>query len=373
MLTNKRVLVTGGAGFIGKQLCRSLKQNGAQVIVIDKLSPQIHGDGGTFNLPGVEFIQADVTMYDVMLKAVSDVDYIVHLAAETGTGQSMYEMSRYVQVNEFGTAVMLQAILDANVKPKIVLASSRSVYGEGSYIDTTGAIFTPNARSASNLKQKIWEHLSGSGEVLQCVATKEDAKLQPGSIYAATKLNQENLIKTFATTHNISATILRLQNVYGEEQSLRNPYTGIISIFYNRIRQGLPIEIFEDGLESRDFVHRDDVINAINLSLTNEKNDVNILNIGSGKQTSVLNLAHQMLAVANLQDSINIVEKYRIGDIRHNYADIRLAQSTIGYKPNVTLEAGLKRFVNWAENEPIYIDKTSQAMKELAAYGLAND
>ena len=215
--------------------------------------------------------------------------------------------------------------------------------------------------------------MSGSGEVLQCVATKEDAKLQPGSIYAATKLNQENLIKTFATTHNISATILRLQNVYGEEQSLRNPYTGIISIFYNRIRQGLPIEIFEDGLESRDFVHRDDVINAINLSLTNEKNDVNILNIGSGKQTSVLNLAHQMLSVANLQGSINIVEKYRIGDIRHNYADIRLAQSTIGYKPNVTLEAGLKRFVNWAENEPIYIDKTSQAMKELAAYGLAND
>ena len=126
MLTNKRVLVTGGAGFIGKQLCRSLKQNGAKVIVIDKLSPQIHGDGGTFNLPGVEVIQADVTMYDVMLKAVSDVDYIVHLAAETGTGKSMYEMSRYVQVNEFGTAVMLQAILDANVKPKIVLASSRS-------------------------------------------------------------------------------------------------------------------------------------------------------------------------------------------------------------------------------------------------------
>jgi dTDP-L-rhamnose 4-epimerase len=368
ILKNKKILITGGAGFIGQRLCKILKLEGAIVRIVDNLSPQIHGKDAKFIETGIDFIKADITDFDSMLNAVTDVDFVIHLAAETGTGQSMYEVSRYVKVNELGTAILLQAILEAKIKPKIILASSRSVYGEGSYIDKSGNIFTPPIRNIDDLKKKRWEHKDDDGELITCVSTKEDAKLDPGSIYAATKLNQETLITTFAAANNIPTCILRLQNVYGEEQSLQNPYTGIISIFYNRIRQKLSIEIFEDGLETRDFVHRDDVVNAFRLSLINQRKLIDVINIGTGQPTTVLDLAKIMFRVLKLKYDFKIVEKFRIGDIRHNYADIERARSILGYTPNVTLEKGLVNFISWAETQPAYKDKSSKAISELAAY-----
>ena len=372
--SSRRILITGGAGFIGTHLYEKLLDEGAIVHVFDNLSEQIHGVGAVFTDPRVEFTQGDVCDLAAISDAVSRADVVYHLAAETGTGQSMYEVRRYVVTNEVGTATLLEAIANTNRSDiKLIMASSRSVYGEGAYRSLSGDLQQPEARSAEQLSNGTWDFYDELGGALAPVATPSSFPPNPGSIYAATKYSQEVLCSVFCRSHGISCTILRFQNVYGEGQSLRNPYTGIISIFYNRMRQGLAINIFEDGLESRDFVHVSDVIDALISSACNRVSvSPLVANVGSGEPMSVLKLAKLLSEVSGFAARIEVTGDFRVGDVRHCFADIDCARRLIGYSPRVDLRLGLTKFVGWAIKQPEYQDNSELAMAELANYGLTN-
>lgn len=365
-----KILITGGAGFIGGHLYKSLLKNGASdIVIIDNLSPQIHGEEASFNDSRVEFIKMDIRNISNLDRSF-DFDIVFHLVSETGTGQSMYEISKYVDVNENGTAALLEYLLKFNKKNfRIVLTSSRSIYGEGAYINNKNDLIHPESRSLKQLEENKWDMFIGQ-EKLKPIPTPETLPPKPGSIYAATKYSQEMLIKVFCSSNNIPYSICRLQNVYGEGQSLRNPYTGIISIFYNRMRQKLPINIFEDGYESRDFIHVEDVVTALIKSSISKSNAL-IVNVGSGKQTSVIELAKTLKKISASNVELNITGAFRLGDIRHCYADLSFAHKNLEFFPQVTLESGITRFVNWASMEPEYKDKSEIAQKELSEKGLA--
>ncbi|WP_238705113.1 NAD-dependent epimerase/dehydratase family protein [Parasedimentitalea marina] len=278
-----RILVTGGAGFIGSHLVPALLAQGHELRILDSLSPQIHGavpegTGWLNATPGLEFQRGSVTVREDLARAIDGIEAIVHLASETGTGQSMYEISRYAQENVQGTAELMQvlATTPGHAVQRVLLASSRSVYGEGAYLRASdGQRLTPAARSAAALKSHQWDPTCpDSGEVLQLVATREEDRTAPSSIYAATKLMQEDLLRITCDSTGIGYGILRLQNVYGEGQSLKNPYTGILSIFSTKIRRGLELPIFEDGLESRDFVHVSDVAAAFAAALARPRRPI---------------------------------------------------------------------------------------------------
>jgi dTDP-L-rhamnose 4-epimerase len=366
-----KIVVTGGAGFIGSRLVRLLREGGHSVRIIDSLSPQIHGEAPSLAVPeDAELLRMDVRDLGNHPEAVDGFDAVIHLAAETGTAQSMYEIRRYVDVNEGGTAALLEAIERCSARPRrIVLASSRSVYGEGAYRDDNGGVVQPPPRTREQLEKGQWEPLDAQGRALKPIPTPESLGFAPGSVYAATKASQELLLRSAAEALGVSVAILRLQNVYGEGQSLQNPYTGIISIFFNRLRQGLVLPIFEDGLETRDFVHVDDVADAM-LAALEASNSTTICNIGSGIATPVRNLAAQLADAAGLEPEIKVTGQFRVGDIRHNVADISAAERLLGYAPKVSLEAGLKRFCAWAVSQPAYQDRLDQATAELRARGL---
>ncbi len=367
------VLITGGAGFIGRHLTKELLKSGCEVIVYDSLSPQIHGEDAKYQYVGKEaFVLGDVCDGHLLAKYIENVNVVYHLAAETGTGQSMYQIRQYVNVNEIGTATLLEAIAKSQKKDiQLVLASSRSIYGEGAYRSSSGTIVQPQPRSYEQLSEGVWEIKDRLGVSLEPIATSSNLPAKPGSIYAATKYSQEMLFKVFSEAQAIPCTILRFQNVYGEGQSLRNPYTGIISIFYNRMRQGLPINIFEDGLESRDFVHVSDVVDALISSVKHSVYGPPIVaNIGSGDQTKVIDLAYLLSDVSELSIPIEVTGDFRVGDIRHCFADLECARRTIGFSPKVSLRAGLASFVSWAKDQPEYQDDSDLAMNELAKHGL---
>ncbi|MGD9663024.1 MAG: NAD-dependent epimerase/dehydratase family protein, partial [Porticoccaceae bacterium] len=288
-----KILVTGGVGFIGSWLVDLLIRSGHTVTVIDNLSPQIHGalphpDVAWLKSGQVEFIRADVRDRAAMDEVLGRVDAVVHLAAETGTGQSMYQIAHYYDVNQQATAAMFESIgtKHRHIR-RVILASSRSIYGEGAY-KLNDKIITAAPRDANRLKAGVFEPIGPHGEALELVATPEDIYPNPASVYAATKLANENLGKIFSEAYGTSVVALRFQNVYGEGQSLRNPYTGILSIFSNRMRQNLPINIFEDGKETRDFVHASDVAAAIGLALERTLSGFHTINVGSGVPTSVM-------------------------------------------------------------------------------------
>lgn len=372
------VLVTGGAGFIGAHLSKLLLSSGFNVRILDTLSPQIHGKvpHGLEWLedPRVDFLRGSVTDRQTLTSALEGVAYVVHLAAETGTGQSMYEMARYNEVNSQGTAVLLDLLANSanhSVK-RIVLASSRSIYGEGAYVclacgDAVGRVF-PDSRPASQLAAHRWEPLcKRCGSALTAIATKEDDRVRPASIYAATKFAQEDLVRVACEALGIGYAILRLQNVYGEGQSLQNPYTGILSIFSTRVRRGLQLTAFEDGLESRDFVHVTDVAQAMLLSLTLAKSPNTVINVGSGVATSVLDMAVCLSEALGHAPDIRVTAEYRLGDIRHNFADIDRLGEVLGYTPQVSLRDGLRRFCDWVLTQPLPEDLLDRANAELKA------
>lgn len=373
MKNNGRALITGGAGFIGSHLTRHLLAAGYEVTILDLLSPQIHGLGNDYIPPaGVRFIYGDIRDKESVSKALEEVNIVFHLAAETGTGQSMYEVERYVSVNEVGTAVLLECIGQTKGKvTDLMLASSRSIYGEGAYLGDDGVIYQPASRSFTDLSNGEFEYNFYKGTNIKPIATPESLPQDPGSIYAATKYSQEMLCKLAAVSLNLRLSIFRLQNVYGEGQSLKNPYTGIISIFYNLIRQRLPINIFEDGLESRDFVHVDDVVKAMTSALERGSRNGLVLNIGTGIPTSVLCLADTLINVSGFDAKKNVTGNFRVGDIRHCYADLSRAKREIGFEPQVTLEEGLLRFCNWAIDQPVYPDQSEEALSKLTMKGLA--
>ncbi len=378
----KRVLITGGLGFIGLALARTLVRRGVAVRLLDNLSPQIHGVvpqpelGTLLEERHLEVVRGDVSRRQDWVSALSDVTSVVHLAAETGTGQSMYRIGDYTSTNVLGTALLLDVLAnDYHQVTKLVLASSRSVYGEGAYQCAGCGLVYPPIRSLDSLQAAQWEPLCPTCcGAIHPVATPEIARTSPASVYAATKLAQEDLVRIAASALGIPFLIFRLQNVYGEGQSLNNPYTGILSIFSNRIRQGKLIPLFEDGQESRDFVHVADVSEAMALGLESDGGDGMTMNVGSGVQVSVDTIARNLQRQFAESSALVVSGQYRLGDIRHNFADISAIGKALGFTPKVTLEEGIARFARWVRTQPIAEDGPEdgleRANRELIERGL---
>lgn len=375
-MNNKAILITGGAGFIGSNISLKLLKEGYNVTILDNLSEQIHGENAELplDLKGkVTFTKGDVRNKDDWRKAMRGQDIIVHLAAETGTGQSMYEISKYSEVNIGGTANMLDILINENYSiEKIILASSRAVYGEGKYICEKCGVVYPNNREDKDMQIGDFSVKCPKcyNKNIILLATDEQSLIHPISIYAITKYTQENLILTIGKALNIPIVILRYQNVYGPGQSLINPYTGILSIFSTRIINGNDIDVFEDGMESRDFVYIDDIVDATILGIEKKEADYEIFNVGSGNNINILEVARTLKDAYNSKVNIKVSGNYRAGDIRHNYADITKIKKKLGYKPRVNFEEGIKRFINWVKQQKVKKDLYKKSINEMKDKGL---
>jgi dTDP-L-rhamnose 4-epimerase len=377
-MKNHKVLISGGLGFIGLEVAKRLIDQKYSVLLFDNLSPQIHG--AIPNLSAlhllrsahVEVFRGDVSKPSDWEAALDNVGSVIHLAAETGTAQSMYEISRYTRTNIGGTAALLNHLANHKHKvSKIILASSRSVYGEGAYQCQQCGLVYPLARSEAMFQSAEWQPWCPvCKQRVDAVATFEEAKTAPASIYAVTKLSQEDLVRVAAKALGIPAVIFRFQNVYGEGQSLKNPYTGILSIFSNQLRLKKTIHLYEDGRESRDFVHVSDVARAVGLGLASDGADGATLNVGSGQPTSVEEIALLLVERFGAKARPLITGQYRLGDIRHGYADLTAIHACLQFAPEITLDKGLARFVEWAKTQPLEPDLLDKATAELVARGL---
>jgi dTDP-L-rhamnose 4-epimerase len=377
-MNSKKILITGGAGFIGSSLALILVSRGHDVTVLDNLAPQIHGDDPS-NSPlfvrikdKVAFFLGDVTCRDDLLKVLPGIDTVVHLAAETGTGQSMYAIQHYSDVNVGGTALLLDLIANEGFHVKrLVVASSRAVYGEGKYNCPNHGVHYPGARADALMAGGVFEHpCPVCQQIMQVLPTDELSALHPSSVYGVTKLTQEQLVLSVGRALGISALAFRYQNVYGPGQSLSNPYTGILSIFSTRIRQGKPINIFEDGQESRDFVFIDDVVEATVRGIEHEAPLVDVFNVGSGVATGVLSVAQMLRTYLGGNSEISVSGQYRSGDIRHNLADLDKVSQVLGFNAKVTFEDGLRRFVDWVRSEQLADDRYEESLEKLRSKGL---
>ena len=370
----EHVLITGGAGFIGTRLARRLVEAEHTVTVLDALIPQVHGADPVESSPllksldGIaQVIRGTVTNTDDLRKAIAGATVIVHLAAETGTGQSMYEIDRYVEANVGGTAKLLDLLANEEHSVKrIVVASSRSIYGEGAYEAADGRIVYPPHRADSTMAEGDFRVLDADGAELRLIPTDENAKLHPSSVYGITKQMQESLIMTVGPTLGIEPVALRYQNVYGPGQSLKNPYTGILSIFSTLIRQGKGINVFEDGLESRDFVYIDDIVEATFLASTAPSAAGEVFNVGSGVATTVLDVVDALQKAYGTDVPVTISGQYRLGDIRHNIADTTKLRDLLGFTPAVPFEDGVRKFAEWVLTEPIEGDMYEKSLQEMA-------
>lgn len=374
----KNILISGGAGFIGSNLAIALIKKGYSVSVLDNLSPQIHGDNPEnsflFNSISdkVNFIQGDVRNRDDWEKSLSGQDAVIHLAAETGTGQSMYQIYKYCEVNTGGTALLLDILANKkNAIKKIIVASSRAIYGEGRYYCELHGEVYPESRKEEDLQKGIFEcKCPKCGGKIELLSTHEESKIQPQSIYGISKYNQEELILVGGKSLNIPAVAFRYQNVYGPGQSLSNPYTGILSIFSTQIKNNNSINIFEDGKESRDFVYIDDVVNATILGLEKEQANYNSYNVGSGSNISVLQIANKLVNLYNSEVAINVTGNFRIGDIRHNYADLDKIKHDLNFEPEIQFDEGITNFAKWVNTQKKSEDLYSTSIYELKERGL---
>lgn len=377
----KNILITGGAGFIGSNLSLQLLQKGYRITVLDCLHPQIHGENPELTSPlyqsikdKVHFIKGDVTNKSDWQKALENQHIVVHFAAETGTGQSMYEIERYTNVNVSGTAILLDYLTNTqHTIEKVIVASSRAVYGEGKYFsEKLQQFFYPKDRKETDLENGIFELRNplDETEFLEVIATDEQSNIQPKSIYGLTKYHQEQALMICCESLNIPCVAFRYQNVYGPGQSLTNPYTGILSIFSTRIKQQKSINIFEDGKESRDFVFIDDVVQATVLGIEKPEANYQVFNVGTGIATNVITVAESLIKNYGIQIPLEISGQYRKGDIRHNFADITLIKEKLGFAPTVDFETGLKLFCNWVNQQSPAEDKYEQSLSELKSKGL---
>ena len=369
------VLITGGAGFIGRHLTARLQNAGHWVRWLDNLDPQIHGDAATqpsYCRQADEMLLGDVRNRTDLVRALQEIDVVVHLAAQTGTGQSMYKVAYYTDVNVGGTALLWDILTNERLQvQKFVIASSRSIYGEGAYhCQMHGGYVVPEPRPKTQLQLGEWEPRCPVCEgTLQAIATPETSAPHPASLYACTKFAQEQMSLTMGAALGITTVALRFQNVYGPGQSLRNPYTGIISIFSNQLRQNLPIDIFEDGKETRDFVFVEDVAATCERALAFNQGTT-VLNVGSGSATAVRDLAYLLKDLWKSQSTITVTGNFRVGDIRHNWADLqRLRALWNDWKPTA-LSSGLEKFVEWASDEPTFEDRAQAAVAELKSKNL---
>ncbi len=374
-----RILITGGAGFIGSNLALRLVREGHEVTVLDSLSPQIHGTNPEISSPlytsiqdKVRFLRGDVCDPEVWPRCLPGQEALVNLAAETGTGQSMYEIYRYVDVNVGGTARMLDWLAkNPHTIKRMVVASSRAIYGEGKYHDEEGNVVYPGPRREEDMKAGYFEPLSTrTRQPLRLQPTDENSKIHPSSVYGITKQNQEQMTMMVCPTLGIEPVALRYQNVYGPGQSLKNPYTGILSIFSTRIRNGNPVQIFEDGRESRDFVYIDDVVGATCLALFRDEAAGEVFGIGSGVATDVLTVANTLVACYGESVPVRVTGAFRLGDIRHNYADLGKAERLLGFTPRVDFQTGIRRFSDWVKQQAVEEDSYEHSIHEMKKKGL---
>jgi dTDP-L-rhamnose 4-epimerase len=370
----KTVLVTGGAGFIGSHVVDALLAHGHHVIVVDALVSQVHGphtQQPRFLSGEATFIRADLCDREQWVDVLSGVDAVIHLAAEVGVGQSMYEIVRYVRGNSLATAVLLEALLDHRDHiGKIVVASSMSIYGEGAYLCPNCGVIYPRTRQNEDVQRHQWEmRCATCGEVATPIPTGEEKPLYPTSIYAVTKRDHEEMCLTFGQAYGIPTVALRFFNVYGPRQALSNPYTGVAAIFSARLLNRKSPLVFEDGCQSRDFVHVSDIVRAILLALHTDAVENDVFNVGTGTPLTVMDVARTLAQEIGVENEPEIVGQYRAGDIRHCYADITKIGHMLGYEPRVRFADGMRELVANIREEPA-ADNIDAAYRELAVRGL---
>jgi len=376
----KKILVTGGAGFIGSNLALRLVEKGYEVTVMDCLTSQVHGNNPVETSPlyrsikdKVHFIYGSVTSKEDWLKALEGQECVVHLAAETGTGQSMYEIQKYVDVNIGGTALLLDILTNTrHMVKKVVVAESRAIYGEGRYYsDELKQYVYPEERLEVDMDKGDFEvKYPGATQPLKLVGTTEDSLAHPTSVYGITKQVQGQLVHLVCPAIGIASVSYRYQNVYGPGQSLSNPYTGILSIFSTRIRNGNSINIFEDGKETRDFVYIDDVVDATILGIEKDEANGHVFNVGTGVATDVLTVANTLIEKIGIKVPVYVSGNYRKGDIRHNFADITSARELLGFEPKWNFADGITQFVEWVNNQEVQEDNYEMSINEMKEKGL---
>jgi dTDP-L-rhamnose 4-epimerase len=368
-----RILVTGGAGFVGSHLVDALLARGHRVRVYDSLERQVHPGGRlpSYLASDVEFIHGDCRDRDRLAQAVEGMDAIFHEAAYVGVGQSMYEIRRYVDGNSVGGATLLDIL--ANTKhtvKKLIVASSMSIYGEGAYRCSSCGPVSPPLRTKGQMEKQDWElHCPKCDRVCNPMGTNEDKPLQPTSIYAITKRDHEEMFLSYGRAYGVPTTALRYFNIYGSRQALSNPYTGVLAIFGGRILAGNRPVIYEDGNQTRDFVHVDDIVQANLLALEKEQANYEVFNVGSGRASSILEICSMFQDKLGTTVAPDVREQFREGDIRHCYADISKIRSKLGYEPSMRLEVGLDELVEWVREQSV-VDGFESAAKQLASHGL---
>jgi len=372
-MSNGTVLVTGGAGFIGSHVVERLLQEGYSVRVFDSLVPQVHQGAGPQYVPeDAEFIHGNVCDRDSLAKALTGVSQVVHLAAEVGVGQSMYEVSRYVDANTGGTGVLLDIIAnDKTDVSRIVVASSMSIYGEGAYQCTEHGSMAPGLRPESQLKGRQWDpRCPACGTPLSPIPTTEDKRLLPTSVYAISKMDQELLCLSVGAAYGVDVVALRYFNAYGPRQALSNPYTGVAAIFSGRLLNGRAPLAFEDGQQLRDFVHVRDVARATELALESEKATGHAINVGVGAPLTIVQVAQLLAKQLGVDIEPEITGKFRAGDIRHCWADPERAEQLLGFRAEIPLEAGVAELIDWVSTQAAD-DHVDSAYAELGRRGLA--
>lgn len=369
---SKRVLITGGAGFIGSHVADELLRQGHRVRALDSLCAQVHGeDAGrpAYLDPDVELVVGDVRDRAAVDRALADVDLVIHLAAKVGVGQSMYELGEYTSVNNLGTAVLLEALIQRPVE-RLVVASSMSIYGEGVYRAPDGRLVPGHERTREQLEAGRWELETPDGEPLAPVPTPETKVPALTSIYALSKYDQERLCLITGRAYQIPTVALRLFNVFGPRQALSNPYTGVLAIFGSRFLNNRRPLVFEDGNQQRDFVHVTDVARAFRLALTAPEAVGLAINVGSGQHHTIRSIAERMAAALGKEELLpEITGDFRAGDIRHCFGDLSLASQALGYRPSVPFDGGLRELGKWLEGQ-VAVDRVAEACSALRARGL---
>src|SRR5215475_3631917 len=370
-----RVLVTGGAGFIGSHLADRLLAEGHEVRAFDNLDAQVHGNGERPDYldPAVELHVGDVRERAAVSRALDGIDAVYHFAAAVGVGQSMYEIERYTSVNAIGAAVVLEAVLERrDAIRKLVVASSMSIYGEGQCRNprTGESGIAPGLRPESQLAAKQWEVLGDDGGPLDPEPTAETKPLRPTSVYAVNKRDHEELFLSVGAAYGIPAVALRFFNVYGERQALSNPYTGVAAIFSSRLLNDGAPPVFEDGRQTRDFIDVHDLVRGCSLALASDAVDGSVVNLGTGRATSIAEVAQTIATGLGKDIEPEIVEQYRAGDIRHCFADTRLAQERLGFRSEIAFEDGMRDLLAWLEGQEA-VDAVDAAREALVARGLA--
>ena len=371
----RRALITGGAGFIGSHLADLLLESGYEVRALDSLDPQVHGEGAdrpAYLDDRVELVRGDVRDGDAVDSALEGCSVLVHFAAAVGVGQSMYEIERYTSVNALGAAVVLQRALDHRGHlDRMLVASSMSIYGEGLYSCPECGTVAPRLRSAGQLARREWEvRCPGCGSPCTPLPTPESKPLYPTSIYAVNKRDHEEMFLSVGEAYDIPATAMRFFNVYGERQALSNPYTGVGAIFASRLLNGNPPVIFEDGGQSRDFIHVRDVARACVMALESPDSAGQVFNVGTGRSTSVRDIARAIARhLGHPEDDVIVRNQYRAGDIRHCYADVSRARDVLGFRAGIDFEDGVGELCDWVESQSA-LDLVDRATEELRQRGL---